>query len=38
MMLALITSTRVGGHDANPINNVSSAFEFVLFFLAVVFD
>jgi hypothetical protein len=27
---ALITSARVGGHDANPTNTVSSALEFVL--------
>jgi hypothetical protein len=27
---ALITSARVSGHDANPINIVSSALEFVL--------
>jgi hypothetical protein len=33
---ALITSVRVGGHDANPINTtVSSALEFALSFLAV---
>jgi hypothetical protein len=36
---ALITSARVGGHDANPTNTtVSSALEFVLFSLAVAFD
>jgi hypothetical protein len=28
---ALITSPRVGGHDANPTNAVSSALEFALF-------
>jgi hypothetical protein len=27
---ALITSARVGGHDANPTNIVSSALEFAL--------
>jgi hypothetical protein len=31
----LITSTRVGSHDANPITTISSALEFVLSFLAV---
>jgi hypothetical protein len=31
---ALITSARVGGHDANPTNTVSSALEFVLSSLA----
>jgi hypothetical protein len=31
----LIISARVGGHDANPTNNVSSAFEFVLSSLVV---
>jgi hypothetical protein len=30
----LITSTCVGGHDANPTTSVSSALEFVLFSLA----
>jgi hypothetical protein len=36
---ALITSARVGGHDANPTNTtVSSALEFDLFSLAVAFD
>jgi hypothetical protein len=36
---ALITSARVGGHDANPTNTtVSSALEFALFSLAVAFD
>jgi hypothetical protein len=34
----LITSARVGGHDANPITTVSSALEFVLSSLAVAFD
>jgi hypothetical protein len=29
---ALITGARVGGHDANPINTVSSALKFVLSF------
>jgi hypothetical protein len=33
---ALITSAHVGGHDANPINTVSSALEFALSFLAAV--
>jgi hypothetical protein len=27
---ALITSARVGGHDANPINTVSSSLKFPL--------
>jgi hypothetical protein len=36
---ALITSARVGGHVANPTNTTnSSALEFVLSFLCVVFD
>jgi hypothetical protein len=36
---ALITSARVGGHDANPTNiTVSSALEFALSFLAVASD
>jgi hypothetical protein len=36
---ALITSARVGGHDANPTNTiVSSNLEFVLSSLAVAFD
>jgi hypothetical protein len=36
---ALITSARVGGHDANPTNiTVSSALEFVLSSLAAAFD
>jgi hypothetical protein len=36
---ALITSARVGGHDANPINiTVSSTLEFALSSLAVTFD
>jgi hypothetical protein len=34
----LITSARVGGHDANPITTVSSALEFVLSSLAVASD
>jgi hypothetical protein len=35
----LITSARVGGHDANPTNTtVSSALEFVLFSLTASFD
>jgi hypothetical protein len=35
---ALITSARVGGHDANPTNTVSSALELVLSSLAVASD
>jgi hypothetical protein len=35
---SLITSARVGGHDANPTNTVSSALEFVLSSLAVASD
>jgi hypothetical protein len=35
---ALITSARVGGHDANPTNTVSSALEFALSSLAAAFD
>jgi hypothetical protein len=36
---ALITSARVGGHDANPTNiTVSSDLEFALSFLAVASD
>jgi hypothetical protein len=35
---ALITSAHVGGHDANPINDVSSALEFALSSVAVVYD
>jgi hypothetical protein len=35
---ALITSTRVGGHDANPTTTVSSALEFTLSSLAVASD
>jgi hypothetical protein len=36
---ALITSARVGGHDANPINTtVSSALQFALSSLTVAFD
>jgi hypothetical protein len=36
---AFVTSTRVGGHVANPTNtNDSSALEFVLSFLAVAFN
>jgi hypothetical protein len=34
----LITSTRVGGHDANPTNTVSSSLEFALSSLATAFD
>jgi hypothetical protein len=35
---SLITSARVGSHDANPTNTVSSALEFVLSSLVVAFD
>jgi hypothetical protein len=35
---ALITSARVGGHDANPTNSVSSALEFSLSSLAAASD
>jgi hypothetical protein len=35
---ALITSTRVGGHDANPTTTVSSTLEFVLSTLATTSD
>jgi hypothetical protein len=35
---ALITSARVGGHDVNPTNVVSSALEFALSSLAVTSD
>jgi hypothetical protein len=35
---ALITSARVGGHDANPINTISPYLEFALFSLAAAFD
>jgi hypothetical protein len=35
---ALITSARVGGHDANPTNTVSSTLEFILSSLAAAFD
>jgi hypothetical protein len=35
---ALITSTRVGGHDANPTNTVSSILEFALFSLTAISD
>jgi hypothetical protein len=34
----LITSARVGGHDANPTTTISSAFEFTLSSLATVSD
>jgi hypothetical protein len=34
----LITSTRVGGHDANPTNAISSALEFALSSLAAASD
>jgi hypothetical protein len=36
--MALINSTHVGGHDANPTNVVSSALEFVLSSMAVASD
>jgi hypothetical protein len=35
---ALITSARVGGHDANPNNDVSSALEFALSSMAAASD
>jgi hypothetical protein len=35
---ALVTSARVGGHDANPTNTVSSTSEFALSSLAVASD
>jgi hypothetical protein len=35
---ALITSARVGGHDANPTTTVSSSLEFALSSLAIAFD
>jgi hypothetical protein len=35
---AFITSARIGGHDANPTNAVSSALEFALSSLATIFD
>jgi hypothetical protein len=35
---ALITSARIGGHDANPTTTVSSALEFALSSLAIAFD
>jgi hypothetical protein len=35
---ALITSARVGGHDANPTNTISSALEFALSSLAAASD
>jgi hypothetical protein len=35
---ALITSARVGGHDANPTNVISSALEFALFSLTAASD
>jgi hypothetical protein len=34
----LITSSRVGGHDANPTNDVSSVLEYVLSFVAITSD
>jgi hypothetical protein len=35
---AFITSARIGGHDANPTNAVSSALEFALSSLDTIFD
>jgi hypothetical protein len=35
---ALITSTRVGGHDANPTNTISPSLEFILSSLAAASD
>jgi hypothetical protein len=35
---ALITSTRVGGHDTNPTNPISPSLEFDLSFLVAAFD
>jgi hypothetical protein len=35
---ALITSARVGGHDANPTTTISSTLEFAMSFLAVASD
>jgi hypothetical protein len=35
---ALITSVRVGSHDANPTNTISSSLEFALSSLAAAFD
>jgi hypothetical protein len=35
---ALVTSARVGGHNANPVNVVSSALEFTLSSLAAASD
>jgi hypothetical protein len=35
---ALISSSRVGGHDPNPTNTISSALEFVLSSLAITSD
>jgi hypothetical protein len=34
----LITSARVGGHDANPTNTISSSLEFALSSLAAAYD
>jgi hypothetical protein len=34
----LITSSRIGGHDANPTNTVSTALEFALSSLATASD
>jgi hypothetical protein len=34
----LITTTRVGGHDANPTTTISSGLEFAFSSLAVAFD
>jgi hypothetical protein len=35
---ALISSARVGGHDANPTNTISPSLEFALSSLAITFD
>jgi hypothetical protein len=35
---ALITSAHVGGHDANPVNNISSSLEFSLLSLTATSD
>jgi hypothetical protein len=35
---AFITSARVGGHDTNPTNTISSALEFALSSLVIAFD
>jgi hypothetical protein len=35
---ALLSSARVGGHDANPTNTISPSLEFALSSLAITFD